>query len=181
MFDHFIQPNSDNSWLTRKDELQAYARAIDSSVTLVAREGWFWRVLSIFMANAAITVGPIQAYPPLWSYYQVLDCIPHESRHTKQYRWFGFGISPWVGILLFMVAYLLLPIPFGLSWVRYRLELDACCASWRLRKKAGATKDEVVAMALRSAIRVSSSNYGWAWPESWAVAAYKNKVEKLFA
>ena len=113
-----------NSWTNDRDRLLSLAKSVDSSVILTTKDGFFWKAISwilfiisfgkqsrkTFLTIFATTIGPIQAYPKEWSVQSVEFVVVHESRHTKQFRWFGFGLSPWVGIPFMFIFYIFLKI-----------------------------------------------------------------------
>jgi hypothetical protein len=183
------------SWTSQKTRLELVARAIDPAVVLMTKNGRFWRALAWvlvivtfggvsrkrFLENFATTFGPVQAYPEVWSAATVESVIIHESRHTRQARWFGFGISPWVGLPLMGVAYLLFFFPIGLAWVRYRLELDAEVARWRFMLLSGANPNLIRMHAQNFASLVSGRAYFYSWPASWAKWGFVRKAEKIIA
>lgn len=181
------------SWVIDKDRLQLEAQKIDSSVKLTTKDGKFWKFLSIllnivtfsgikeddFLVNFATTIGPIQAYPKEWTTASVERILIHESRHTKQARWFGLGIHPWVGVLPMFLFYVLLFLPIGLAWFRYRLELDADKTYWRYLLEKGVSQIEIYSRAKSFAKTVSSGSYGWSVPQKWAVWGFKRSVAKV--
>lgn len=180
------------SWVVKKDVLQTAARKLDKSVKLTTKDHWFWKMLAwllwsvtfgkydrvTFLTSFATTIGPIQAYPKEWSVHSVANTLPHESRHTRQARWFGFGISPWLGLPLFTIAYLLLPVPLGFSYIRFRLELDAERYAVRMKLAAGATHLSVRKRSEAFAKVVASSAYGWAWPQKKCIEAFVAMVNE---
>jgi len=182
------------SWLTKKDELQTYARSIDKSIILTDKSSWFWTAIawllfiisfgksdrSRFLKIFATTLGPIQAYPEGWTVNQVKSVIPHEARHTVQARRFGLFISPWVGLPFMGLAYALLPLPVGLAYFRFWLELDAERFSWewKLQHKE-ITIDEIGWRATTFAYTVAGIDYLYPWPQSWALNAFDKAAEQV--
>lgn len=132
-----------------------------------------------FLEDFATTLGPIQAYPAGWSRQEVLEIGQHESRHTTQARWLGLG-SPWLGILPMALAYIL-PFPIGFAWCRYRLELDAEVHLWTYLLRQGMPEENIRQRATSSAKMISSSSYGWAMPQFWALSGYDKKVEEVLS
>jgi hypothetical protein len=181
------------SWTEDHLFLTLLAKEIDKSIVLVTKDGWFWKMLGSilqffrmmskeeFLEDYATTIGPIQAYPREWD-TNTVDCILyHEARHTRQARWFGLGISPWVGLPFMAVVYGLLFFPVFLAWPRYRLELDACKTQWIACLKNGYKLENVASMAIEDARQISSSSYGWAVPYRWARWGYMRALGKVFA
>jgi hypothetical protein len=76
--------------------------------------------------------------------------IAHELVHVRQ--WERFGLFLWL-------SYLLLPLPFGLAWFRWRWEREAYLADLRQGRASGEQVDRVVESLW--------SGYGWPWPRRW--------------
>lgn len=179
------------SWLESREVLETEAQRIDKSIRLYSKTGRFWETLGSllaflhlmskdnFMCHFATTIGPIQVYPVGWTEAQVRSTIQHESRHTKQARWFGLGLSPWLGVPLHGLFYFLLPIPILFAFFRFWLELDAETARWRWWLARGATSDFLYSVATNWALLISSSAYGWAIPFSLALWIARRSVERL--
>lgn len=165
------------SWIEHKQQYEEIAHKIDPAVRLVTKDHFLWKVLAAltmvftcggikyrtFLESYATTLGPIQGYP---SRYRRLSThvLVHEARHTKQARWFGLGIHPWVGLPLFAVFYLLLFLPLGFAFFRWRFEIDADLAMYRWALKEGYSEDWVRARSKRFARKVCGGNYGWSFP-----------------
>jgi hypothetical protein len=159
------------SWTDRKAEYEAIVRQIDPSVRLTTKDGWFWKILAVlvspfvgyrgFLDHYATTIGPVQAYPSSWETLSPALLV-HEARHTRQCRWFGLGIHPWVGLPLYGLAYLLLPLPLGLALVRWWAELDAERASYRESLRRGEPASAIRERAARFGRTVCGASYGWA-------------------
>lgn len=198
---------AEKSWIDQKERYRILARSVDAAVILVTKSNAFWRAIAWslwlitagkfarqwFLEQAATTLGPIQAYPEQWPDIP-LRLLYHESRHTRQARWLGLGLSPWIGLPLMGVAYLLLPLPMGFAAARFYFERDAeLFALDRLRAETptGAisasnpetgwsmgyqdVRDRLDAFA----DRLSSWNYAWAWPRSWAKRSLEAGARKL--
>jgi hypothetical protein len=180
------------SWVDHKAEYEEISRSIDPAVRLVTKDAWPWKVLAAlvmvftfggisyrkFLEGYATTIGPIQGYPRK-ALYLSRSLLIHEARHTRQARWFGLWSHPWVGLPLFAVFYLLLPLPLGLAWFRFRFELDAHVASWRWMLANGAPEDSVMLHADYAAKRVCGGNYGWSWPQSWGWETFIKKARQI--
>jgi hypothetical protein len=178
-----------SGWVHDKSRLTRLAREIDSAARITTKDGWFWRALAWllqpliarekFLNDFATTIGPLQGYPRHWPIDFVERALVHESRHTRQARWFSLGIHPWAGLPIMGIMYILLPIPIGLAWIRYRLELDADRASWRHQLRRGATAAEIMLRAARFATIVASRKYGWSVPGRWARWGFKRAAKRL--
>jgi hypothetical protein len=134
-----------------------------------------------FMTDYATTIGPIQAYPSDWTAFMVEEIGIHESQHTRQCRWFGLGISPWIGLIPMALAYLLLPLPIGLAWCRYRLELNAEIPFWKYLLAQGMTEEALMRRVEYTALGVSSSAYLYSVPRAWALWGYRRKAKKVIS
>jgi len=178
------------SWTFDHDRLERIAKLWDGSIRLTTKDGWFWQAIAWllflisfgslkrdrFLDRAATTIGPIHAYPRSWGANSVEDLLPHECQHTKQCRWFGLGIHPWIGLPFMFIAYCLLPLPIGLAWVRYRLELNAEASSWDYKLRT----HQCQPFKVRDNARALASNlwgslYIYAWP--LAMWGCKRKAE----
>ncbi|RIL05503.1 MAG: hypothetical protein DCC71_10090 [Proteobacteria bacterium] len=183
------------SWLAERARLEAIARAIEPSVRLVPKEGALWRALGAlaaaatlggiarqtFLRDYATAIGPLQGYPRDWSAARVEATLVHEARHTRQARWCGLGLHPWLGLPLFALLYLGLPLPAGIALPRFLFELDADRASWRHALAAGAAPDDVRARAAAFASRVCSGHYGWPIPRRLGAAWFARAADRTIA
>lgn len=183
------------SWLAERARLEAIARAIEPSVRLVPKEGPFWHALAALAATAtlggisrdtflrdyATAIGPLQGYPRAWSAVRVESLLAHEARHTRQARWCGLGLHPWIGLPLFALLYLGLPLPAGIALPRFLFELDADRAFWRHALAAGMPPDEVRARAVAFASRVCSGHYGWPIPRRLGVPWFARAADRAIA
>ncbi len=184
------------SWRWQADRLTQLARLTDPAVKLLPKDNWFcWALAYIlvvitfggirphdFIYRFATTIGPLQFYPEAWTVYSVERICIHEGRHTRQARWFGLGIHPWVGLPLFAVFYLVLPLPLGLAWFRYRFELDASKYAWRVGLERGLYDQKYVRVrATQFGNTVCSGKYGWAFPKRWGVKQFKRAAEAVCA
>ena len=180
------------SWLAQQARLEAIARRIEPSVRLRPKEGAFWRGLGvlaaiatgggisvqIFLRDYATAIGPLQGYPRAWSAERVESLLVHEARHTRQSRWCGLGIHPWLGLPVFALLYLALPLPAGFAFARFCFELDADRAAWRHALAAGASPASVRTRAAEFAARVCSGHYGWPLPRRLGVTCFARAAER---
>lgn len=181
------------SWLEKKDYYEGIAKKIDSSIILTTKDGWFWKAISWvlfivtfgsfkrekFLQHYATTIGPIQAYPKEFSDISE-GMIVHEGRHTKQARWFGLGIHPWVGLPFMMIAYIFLFFPIGLALFRYLLELDADKTSWKYMLENNLADEQYILQRAESfAEKVSGAPYGWSWFRKFVVSGFRKAAIKV--
>lgn len=179
------------SWVHDRARLQTLAQRVDPSVRLYTKDNWFAKVMAVFVTvftfggisyrtfleDFATTIGPLQFYPAAWRPETVERVCIHEGRHTRQARWLGLFIHPWLGLPLFGLLYLLLPLPLGLAYFRALFERDALKYELRHLKTGGASNTSLVQRAEEFGRTVCSGNYGWALPASigvpWFISAAK--------
>jgi hypothetical protein len=183
------------SWTAERARLETIARAIEPSVRLVPKEGRFWRAAGtfasiatlggisreVFLRDYATAIGPLQGYPRGWSVERVERTLVHEARHTRQARWCGLGVHPWLGLPLMGLLYFAFPLPAGFAVARFLFELDADRAAWRHALASGAPPDWVRARAAEFAARVCSGHYGWPLPRALGVAWFARSAERTIA
>jgi hypothetical protein len=178
------------SWADDREKYQEIASKIEPSVRIETKDKWYWKILAVFAAiftfggmsrkkfleSYGTTIGPIQGYPR-----QIVQLrepfLVHEARHTRQCRFFGFGFSPWLGLPVFVILYFLIPLPIGLAYGRYRLELDADLVQWRWMLSNGYAPNQIRDEALRRGKDVGGGSYGWSCP--WSKWGYKRAAEKV--
>jgi hypothetical protein len=161
-------------------------------VRLVPKEGTFWNAvgrlaslatlggisLETFLRDYATAIGPLQGYPRGWSVERVERTLVHEARHTRQARWCGLGLHPWLGLPLFGLLYLALPLPSGAAVLRFLFELDADRAAWRHALASGVAPDAIRSRAVEFGGRVCSGHYGWPIPRWIGVALLARSAER---
>jgi hypothetical protein len=191
------------SWTRDKDRLEAIAREIDSSIRLHTKDNFVskfiaWTLFLVtfgkldrerFLKDFATTLANHHFYPEGWGSWPVELTIIHEARHTKQFRWFGLGIHPLVGLVPMGICYLLIFLPVFLALPRLFLEIDADKFAWRMRARAedvplidGSTLAESI---LRSAERrsklLSGAAYAWSTPEFIARFFYMRAARSVIS
>lgn len=179
------------SWLEQKEELEKIAKSIDPSAKLLPKIGWFPVLLSYlkfgftkdsreyFMLHYATTVGSRIYIPVDWDYYQVLRVIYHEARHVRQFRWCGFNIHPDIGIPIFGILYVFIPLPVLFAFFRMWFELDAERPMWKWMLENGITEETIYWRAQNSAINITGPDYVFAWIRPWAKSIFKNAAKKV--
>jgi len=180
------------SWIEDKEQYQKLAHDIEPSVILTTKDAFFWKVLAVlvtivtmggigyrqFLEEYATTIGPIQAYPTTWMYLSEAILI-HEAVHTRQVKRLGFG-NAWLGLPLFALLYLFLPLPLGFAWFRWRYEIEADEAVYAWMCRRGYLPKQIESRARDFGERVCGGNYGWSWiirGEEGFVKAAKKAVE----
>lgn len=140
--------------------------------------GWLLAIVTLGRARFDgywTTIGnrvwmPMHAWRgPMLNFREVIE---HEAHHVAQFRRAGLG-SAWLGVVVIAPLYLLLPVPVGLAWGRWRIERTAYVAGAmaaldRLYPNHIAPVDSLDAIADEYAASVSGPSYGWAWPRRWA-------------
>ena len=195
------------SWVAERFRYQRIATAIEPAAVVTTKDSLGWTVL--WVAGAVLTLGllalkmnlrtwreRVSATVAYWQghprvYHELPnELVAHESRHTTQTTWFGWVLAPiaWVnrkfrsvlGLPVFAAVYFLLPLPIGLAAGRFYLELDADRAAWRLGLRDGwMTNGEVLVRAGARAEALSRGIYLYAWPRSWASAAYERIAREV--
>ena len=186
---------ANKSWVEHQEELLSLAHTIDPAVRLHTKDNWFSNALATivmlvtfggmsredFLKNFATTIGPLQFYPRAWRIAQVERILVHESRHTKQSRWFSFGIHPWVGLPFYAITYLLLFFPLELAFFRAWFERDALKFELKWHYRRGAIgRTEVCTRATNFGNTVCSGKYGWSLPKKWGVPWFEKVPDEIF-
>lgn len=173
-------------------------------VRVVVKEGPFWEalgwiiyVLSFgrnrgFVTDYLTTIGPVIGIPRSWGSYPFPAStskeeagrreaiLEHEAVHVGQFRRFGFG-SAWLGVLPMFFLYVLLPVPIGFAYFRWRFEREAYAvgieAQLRLERSLG-LRDRELAVSRsfqieRATEQLSGKSYFFAW-------AIRSQVERWF-
>lgn len=183
-------------WLEHKEVLTSLARKIEPHVVLVSKRAWpfvisAWVLFIItfgrfprkkFYDEWATTLGPLIGMPECWDYQTAMEVVIHESRHARQGRWCGFGLTPWIGFPILFLVYIVIFFPVFLAFGRYWMELDADAFAWKyyLEKKQ-MTAQNIRDEAKRRAESISSIDYYWAVPKSVALRGYQKRAEKVIA
>jgi hypothetical protein len=95
--------------------------------------------------------------------------LRHERVHMRQFRRF----TP-VGMA---VLYLLVPLPIGLAYFRYRFEAEAYAESIRATREAyGLPHVESTAYRERIVGHFTGAGYGWMWPFRRAIERWYDGV-----
>jgi len=145
------------------DEIRTFIH--EHNVKLVPkRESWLMRAIawvlavtrinSDFMDSYTTTIRKTIYYRMAWEPFEIgtdahlrahASTLEHEFVHVLQWEKY------W---LLFTISYVLLPIPIGLAWYRFRWEREA----YLINIRNGRSIDSCVDALWR---------YGWPWPRSW--------------
>lgn len=178
-------------WTQYCENYLVLAHAVDRSVRLVTKTGWFWKALawvrcilslgiarpSRYLEEEPSVIGPIQAYPENWTEVPAVTIV-RQSRITRQCRWFGLGTHPWMGFLQREILYWLFPVPVLFAWARCRLELDADRESWKYLLANGARAGMILNRAKRAGAFVASVACGFAWPKPLCVRGFVKSAER---
>lgn len=177
------------TWLVRKYVYVAMARKVDPAIRIYAKRGWFWRAYSWipfllsfgmskrqdFLEQTATVLGPLHFYPESWS--DIEHELHHEGRHTRQQRWLGCGIHPWVGFLPWAILNALV-LPAGLTF-RFWFELDAETYALKRKFRTGSAASYIRAELAEFAERLSGPGYLWSWPRPWAIKSAFRRAARI--
>lgn len=145
----------------RHREIQAELQALGVSVRY-KREFWLMRLIGFFFGkwfreSAWTTISTKTIWAPSGADLTRLDrhetVIRHELVHVRQMRWF-----PWPLRWVWHLSYLLLPVPFGFAWFRWRWEREAYMVQLCEGER---TVNDVVDV-------LCGWKYGLTWPKPWA-------------
>jgi hypothetical protein len=174
---------------TPQDAFNAITAQLRSEgVRVVDKTGWFWNFLHYavlvitFGGNRRFreyytTIGPVIGVPLGWEkrgFANRYSTLVHEYHHVKQFRKGGLG-SAWLGIMTTGTAYLLLPLPIGFAWCRWRMERSAYAAGDRAYLSlmpSAAARDRRIA---RATDQLTGGAYAWTaalWPGRKRVEAW---------
>ena len=182
------------SWTKDIIRLSVIAQDLDNSIVLKTKDHWLMQLISWilfilafgqnkredFLKRFATTLCNYHFYPKEWSARAVEANLCHEARHTKQFRIFGLGIHPVLGLPLAAIFYLLFPLPILLAWGRYYMEYDASRAEFKYKLSVLNYPDRSIRSdAWHTAQHVSSASYFWAWPRSWAEKSFAKLAEEV--
>lgn len=183
------------SWTDNRSAYEALARDKNKDAILTTKDHWLWSALwwlgvvltlglfavgisrKRFLTEFATTIGPVQGYPKEWpSLDQVV--VIHECEHVRQMQLCGFG-NAWVGLLLYTLLYILLPVPLGFAWFRYYFERRADEVAWKWAFEMGTMNlSEILAQSARRAKMVSGGSYFWSVPFKFAQAGYLKAADR---
>lgn len=148
---------------------------------VVAKRGWFWTALHWlvvivtfgrnrrFATDYVTTIGRWIAVPV--GMEPSAGLLAHERHHVSQFARAGLGV-PEIGIVVLGIAYLLLPLPLGLAWCRWRIERTAYVAGWTVELAAMPAEWRFVRrqqLIAHGVEQMTAGAYGWAWPFPAAV------------
>jgi hypothetical protein len=137
--------------------------------------GWLLAVITLgaqrhYLDRYVTTLGRTIYVTPDWEARPLADryvTLRHELVHVAQFR--RYGVGPMA------IAYLLLPLPFGLAWCRMALERQAYAETVRLthtlygRVGTDRLRAHVVA-------QFTTGSYGWMWPFPRAVGRWYDRL-----
>jgi hypothetical protein len=171
--------------------LNDFAHKLDPSAKVLIKDdsllmrflNFFARVFNKrFMGGYATTICNRVYIPRSWLGRDLQRLLVHEVEgHVRQCRWCGLGIHPWVGFPVYMLLYLLVFFPIGLSYFRYRFELGAEEKTWLWALANRQPVAEIRARSDNFALTVSSWDYFKPWPRAWVAKGFKRKLDKVLA
>jgi hypothetical protein len=159
------------SWTDRLPHWENVARTVDPSIRLHTKDSFIWK---LWGRKSASVIGPHHFYPSEWS--DIEHALYHEGRHTRQQRWFGLNIHPWIGFIPFAIASVfLLPVLFT---IRFWLELDA--ETFAIERKVGTGSSHSWARheLVEFARLLCSGAYLWAWLPGWGLFIAEKRAKE---
>lgn len=175
---------------------EAYESVWAAGGKVVVKRGWFWVTLHAlvviitlgsnrrFLRGYCTTIGPWVGVPTGWESWSIesrIALLEHEAVHVRQCKKFGLG-NVIVGIPMFSLLYLLVPLPIGLAWLRWRFERVAYVRGINVRLEISGhsfwARTELIDRAVE---QLSGGAYAWTWPFRKSVRAYfeANIVEPI--
>jgi hypothetical protein len=162
-----------------------------SGAKLVIKKGLFWNLLHYlvmivtfggnrrFKYDYLTTLGNRIAVP-MEDWERILNSpyaphikgvIEHELVHVRQFRKYGFG-NVWLGMVTMGFCYLLLPLPVGFAWCRWKLEREAYLVSlqYTTNPESRAAYTKFISKQL------TSGAYGWT-----LLPFFRGYIERWFA
>jgi hypothetical protein len=126
---------------------------------------WLLRPLGArdFLSHFWTTIGRTIYYPTrVADPFAHPDVLEHELVHVRQWQRWG---------VLFWISYVLLPLPFGLAWFRFRWEREA----YLVQLARATDRDREIARI------VDALWFGYArpWPRSWMRRWFERKAREL--
>lgn len=118
-----------------------------------------------FLSSYLTTIGNSIATPTSWDEKppeNKIELLTHEYKHVKQFRRYG--------LILTGITYLLLPLPMGLAYFRYRFERVAYAAGF---KAYLAFYPQVRSNLIDHGVeQICGPAYGFTWPFRTSVRAW---------
>ena len=151
---------------------------------IVEKKGWFWVALHYivmvvtfggnrdFLKGYYTTIGPWIGVPEGWEKRSLagrIAVLEHECTHIRQCKKFGFG-NAIVGLPLYTMLYLLLPLPIGLAYFRWRFEREAY--AWGINARISIEPYMRAHLIDSAVVQLTSGKYGWTWPFPERVRRY---------
>ena len=157
-------------------------------VRVVDKTGWFWEfmhylvLIVTFGGNRRFrhyytTLGPVIGVPLGWEkrgFANRFSVLSHERHHVGQFKLAGLG-SAWLGIIPAGIAYVLLPLPNGFAWFRWRMERTAYATGIRAYLEVNPNPGERTRRLAKATKALTGGAYGWTaalWPGRKRVQAW---------
>jgi hypothetical protein len=176
--------------MTKQEEQEIlYAETLlkvhSKGAVIVDKKGWFWKTIHVlvviftlggnrnFLKGYYTTIAKWIGVPEDWEERSLavrIAILEHELVHVEQCKKFGFG-SAVLGLPVYTVLYLLLPLPIGLAYFRWRFEREAYAHGINVRVRMEPWRYPYL---IDSAVKqLTTGLYGWTWP-------FKNRVRRYF-
>ena len=173
--------NAEERYQALLDELHAEFprfRLIDKSDSMLQRSiAWALAVVTFggqrrYLSDYVTTLGERVYLPSTWPARSAVErtiTLRHERVHLRQFRRWGFP--------LMAVVYLLVPLPLGLAYGRYRFERAAFEETLRATFEL-LGRERVCDAAFRSRIvaQFTAGAYGWMWPFPRAIERWYDRT-----
>jgi hypothetical protein len=177
--------------MTHEEQVDLFAKTLvkvdREGGKIVKKKGWFWKTIHVlvaiftfgtnrnFLKGYYTTIGPWIGVPEGWEARSLagrIAVLEHELIHVKQCAKFGLG-NAIVGLPLFTLFYLLLPLPIGLAYFRWRFEREAYVHGINVRVSIEPhRRQDKIDGAVE---QLTSGLYGWTWPFKRTVRAFFEK------
>lgn len=146
---------------------------------------WFWRATNAVwpMAGRTWTTIGDTIWTPMgrtdWGQDTPIRhpvTVAHEAIHVRQQSLWRTLMGP-IGLPLWIAAYLLFPVPFGLAWFRWRMEREAYLSDLAWALKIGGSK----LSAKRAAEGVIDTlwSQGMTWPKPWMRRYFHQQIDRM--
>jgi hypothetical protein len=167
--DHYVralQAEIPGVRIVRKDHSR-FQRAIHRVLVVIT-----FGQMRAYLDGYQTTIGRTIYVTPDWDDRDDLEryvTLRHEAVHLRQFRrWTLPGMA---------LAYLLLPLPMGLAWVRTRFEQEAYAESIRAAAEVyGPDRPRDPAFRERIVSQFIGPSYGWMWPFRRSIERWYDRI-----
>lgn len=160
-------------------DLASLVAKLPYGARIVEKKGWFWNILDLlvkivtfgknkkFLTDYVTTLGNRIAVPVGWreevaSPIRRLALLHHELTHVRQCAALGFG-HVWLGFPLYSLLYLLIPVPIGFAYFRWRYEREAYLVGIKVCRRYSLSIAELSEAVENAIDQLSGPFYAWTW------------------